>query len=199
MTCLPVTSLFHYFTSSILKTQHVPSASNGSSGVPNSPLLVHDVLSHKPQDLQEKDTAKEGGEGSSQRQGELKSPHAESHTVAEKRSTWKLCKSLNGGPWEDKLRQCLNKSLHAGKNFVLVLRYKISVPCGQQHGWGKLLGRANYTFHLWICHFLFPLLQFPLSALDYLLLIAMDFQLIVPSLSALQHTVFPNSKQSFKC
>lgn len=89
VTCLAATSLFHCFTSSILQAQRVLSASNGSAGVPSTVTRpsVRDALWHKPQDSQGKDTSKGGGEGSAQRQGELKRPHAECHTAAEKRNT----------------------------------------------------------------------------------------------------------------
>lgn len=100
MTCLAVTSLLHCFTSSILQAQGVLNASHGRAGVPSTVThpLVHDALWHKPQDSQEKDTAKGEGEGSVQRQGQLKRPHAECHTAAEKRNKClELCTPLNGG------------------------------------------------------------------------------------------------------
>lgn len=141
VTCLAVSSLLHYFTSSILQAQRVLNASTGSSGVPSTVTHPsgHDALWHKPQGSQGKDTAQGGAEGSAQRQGELKRPHAACPTVAEKRNTWKLCTALNGGTRDNQLKQCFNKGLHLKKVlcWFLGMRYLFLVA-KVNYRWGKL-------------------------------------------------------------
>lgn len=135
--CHQPVPLFHLF---YLKNTACPKCFQQQLWCPqhrDSHLSVHDALWHKPRDPQEKDAAKERGEGSSQRQGELRSPHAESRCGWEK----KHLKAPRIAKWrnlENKWEQCWNRRSRSGGISCWYLGNILSVPWGQQYTWGKL-------------------------------------------------------------
>lgn len=97
--CHQPVPLFHLFS---LKNTACPKCFQQQLWCPR--LLVHGGLCHEPQDPQEKDAAKERGEGSLQRQGEVRSPPSvsrESHRAWEKKHLKAKWRNL-----ENKRKRC---------------------------------------------------------------------------------------------